>query len=124
MNRNNIIYTWQINRNPFIDQPELIEYIWGNKVGEVWSQGLSLPEVNTMDIRIYPNPARDQIHISGIKGNTKLELFTMDGREVMAQELNGDQSFSLSSDFGLTTGIYVLRLESEGQSVTKKIVLE
>src|SRR5690606_28383369 len=31
MNRNNVIYTWQMNRNPFIDEPDLIEYIWGDK---------------------------------------------------------------------------------------------
>ena len=34
MKRNNAIYAHQKNRNPFIDYPELVEYIWGNKVGE------------------------------------------------------------------------------------------
>ena len=124
MNRNNIIYTWQINRNPFIDQPELIEYIWGNKVGQVWNQGLSLQGVNTRDIKIYPNPTRDRIYTAGIRSNTLMEIFTMDGRQLMTHQLNADRFFSLSSDFGLATGIYVLRLESEGKTFTKKIVVE
>ena len=124
MNRNNIIYTWQVNRNPFIDQPELIEYIWGNKVGQVWNQGLGLQEVNTMDIKIYPNPTRDRIYLAGIRINTRMEIFTMDSRKLMTQQWNGDRSYNLSSDFGLVTGVYILRLISEGQSVTKKIVIE
>ena len=124
MNRNNIIYTWQMNRNPFIDQPELIEYIWGNKVGQVWNQGLSLQGVNTRDIKIYPNPTRDRIYTAGIRSNTLMEIFTMDGRQLMTHQLNADRFFSLSSDFGLATGIYVLRLESEGKTFTKKIVVE
>ncbi len=32
--RNEAVYLIQNNRNPFIDLPELAEYIWGDKVGE------------------------------------------------------------------------------------------
>ncbi|MDE6321102.1 MAG: endonuclease [Muribaculaceae bacterium] len=37
LDRNEAVYLLQSNRNPFIDYPNLAEYIWGNRVGEAFS---------------------------------------------------------------------------------------
>ena len=39
IDRNNAIYKAQHNRNPYIDHPELAEYIWGDKQNESWKPG-------------------------------------------------------------------------------------
>ena len=37
--RNEAVYRCQNNRNPFIDNPNLIEYIWGDRQGDVFNEG-------------------------------------------------------------------------------------
>ena len=43
IDRNEEIYRIQANRNPFIDYPELADYLWGDKRGQVWVPGNNEP---------------------------------------------------------------------------------
>ena len=44
-NRNDAVYGIQNNRNPFIDHPELAEYLWGNNTGSAWTGSASTAPV-------------------------------------------------------------------------------
>lgn len=50
INRNDAVYAHQRNRNPFIDHPELAEYIWGNKQNEGWVPGGVIDPVITSPV--------------------------------------------------------------------------
>lgn len=39
INRNEAVYIEQGNRNPYVDHPELAEYIWGTKQNTAWTGG-------------------------------------------------------------------------------------
>lgn len=44
LDRQEAIYAKQKNRNPFIDHPEMAEYIWGDKRDEGWTEGTASGE--------------------------------------------------------------------------------
>ena len=116
MNRNNVVYTWQFNRNPFIDQPDLVEYIWGNKVG----QTLGVNDEKLLEISVYPNPTKDKIFISGIKTQAFVEIYSTVGRRILRTTLSNDTSV----DLNVASGIYFLKIVSDGKSAVKKIVVK
>ncbi|MGL4992998.1 MAG: endonuclease [Bacteroidales bacterium] len=47
INRAEEIYKLQKNRNPYIDYPELIEYLWGNMVGQPFTLNSSAPAITS-----------------------------------------------------------------------------
>ncbi|MCB0398085.1 MAG: endonuclease [Winogradskyella sp.] len=118
MNRNNVVYTWQFNRNPFIDQPDLVEYIWGNNVGEVWDQQLSIEENALKAISLYPNPTTDRLYIKGTD-IMSIEVYSVEGK--LLKQFNSIENYI---DLELASGLYLLKLENEKGFVTRKIVVE
>ena len=120
MNRNNYIYTWQYNRNPFIDYPNLADYIWGNNAGQAWSSSLSTNQNNIDTIALYPNPSDGNFTISGVKSDAVVTIYNMLGAEVFTSSFEGTSEIETN----LTSGIYLAKITSEGNSVSRKIIIK
>lgn len=120
MNRNNYIYTWQFNRNPFIDHPNLANYIWGSNVGQPWFSTLSVDDNLNSKVIIYPNPAKNFITVSGIKDKATIEIYTISGQKLLSDDINSEVTIPIN----FTTGIYIAKILSEGKTVVKKISVE
>jgi endonuclease I len=122
-NRNNIIYnSFQKNRNPFIDFPELAEHLWGTAMGVNWTkESLSLSKQKESYLSIYPNPANKVIHIKGLtSAASKIKIYAMNGRllsKANFSEFETEQQVDVSK---LATGVYFIKIDSVVLNLIKK----
>ncbi len=119
MNRNNYIYTWQVNRNPFIDYPNLADYIWGANAGQQWFSSLSTTSFTENDVVIYPNPIQSSFTIFGLESQSRVEVFSSLGVSVFTADFSGEQQF----DLDVASGIYFAKITHNGKVLNKKIIV-
>lgn len=122
--RNQGIYEFQGNRNPFIDHPEYVDRIWNHSSTE---GGTSFATPELLQARVYPNPFANQTTFQlKAKEAQKAQLCVYDirGRKVHQQELSlhsGENQISWDSQ-ALGAGIYLLKISSGSTSITAKMV--
>jgi hypothetical protein len=120
MNRNNYIYTWQMNRNPFIDYPLLVNYIFGANFGQPWSASLTANNPVQNKIVVYPNPVEDYLIISGLEGNAIAEIYTLTGQLIQHIEFENEIKLNLNCK----AGMYLVTITNGSQTTTKKIIVK
>jgi hypothetical protein len=120
MNRNNYIYTWQYNRNPFIDYPNLADYIWGVNAGQQWFSNLSNKNFSDINVILYPNPVKNSFTITGLETESTIEIYNNLGSKIFESNFNSEKTFNVN----FAAGIYFAKITSDSKSIVKKIVVE
>ena len=118
-NRNNAVYGIQKNRNPFIDHPELAEYIWGNKKGTPWSLTAGIDELK-VEFTLSPNPAKDILNISTDELRISCSVFNLNGQLLLQQTLNNSEVLSVAT---LNNGMYLLQVQSGSRKTIQKFII-
>lgn len=117
IDRNNQIYQYQNNRNPFIDNPQWVQVIWGNS--------LAVPATATeFNLTVYPNPSdSNRIHIELDAVLDEIQLITLNGQLLQQIQKPVQQQHNTYTIENLPSGFYFLKITSDNQSVTKKVIV-
>lgn len=113
--RNDAIYARQNNRNPFIDHPEYAGIIWGLP--------LALSTFDTLaSVSVYPNPSSDVVNISTEVALDEIDIITINGQvlQQIKKPVMNNNTYSISN---LPKGFYFVKLSSDTNSVTKKVLI-
>jgi len=116
INRNEVIYSYQGNRNPFIDHPEFLINIYEPTIG--------FQESNASNqIKIYPNPASRFISLTNLPTNVKdweISISNIYGKEVIYETSYSQESTKKLDVSNLTCGLYILSLIQDNQIFSGK----
>ena len=114
INRNNIIYNYQENRNPFIDHPEYVDMIWSGLT--------STGAIESKELKIYPNPVTDYLNIEMPDNKTGwVYLYKMNGEIVLKSEITGNYKLSTSN---IKSGLYLLKVLVGNHVYISKLVID
>ena len=116
--------TMEISRQKTLSSTRLPEY-WRflaqsfiNYIAEIHnlpgSEGVSDLQLSTSDLRIFPNPATDNLVVEGVPDGVPVELYDMQGR---LRLISFNSQFSVSD---LTSGVYLLRAAGRMAKIIKK----
>lgn len=119
-NRNDVIYSYQGNRNPFIDHPELVDYIWGDQQQAAWNSSLSNPTAQTNLELFIANPVQTSyVDIPPNINASSIALYNLQGKQM--NRLPGSAE---RIKMPATSGIYFLQFVFDQSVVNKRIVVK
>ncbi|MCQ2285801.1 MAG: endonuclease [Bacteroidales bacterium] len=125
--RNDAVQGIQNNRNPFIDFPQLVEYLWGDSVDVVFAPYVATEVKDYQSTKIYsvfPNPAKNQFSIANPEQSIqKVTILNELGQIVFVQE-NFFESILQFNTTNFKSGIYFVKIDDTRHTETSKLIIE
>ena len=78
---------------------------------------LSFNEFVTTEVKIYPNPVRDELYISGVSGQFEVQVYTLTGQEVLS-----DTDTYKVDVHKLKRGMYFMKINKGSDTTLLKFV--
>ena len=83
----------------------------------------ALQNAALLSVKIYPNPAKDQLFVEGLPIGSTIELFSIQGQKLMQQDLELSKCSIDLKPF--KSGVYWMRIrDQQGATVQTKIIVE
>ena len=116
--RNEKIYSRERVRNPFVDYPQLVDYIWESNN----CIATRIPQYEQSYTLVYPLPATDFIYLKNSTDAHPQTYYISDlsGRQVQKGNLINQNSISIS---GLSNGVYFLFIHNGQQDIYSKFIV-
>lgn len=115
MNRNEVIYSYQGNRNPFIDHPEYANRIWGS------DPGVGITDNPSRLLKVYPNPCTDVLTVEFDQGaEYTIEVCTLKG-QILYRTINTDPGIKIDLS-AFPGGLYLITICTKDFVKTQKVI--
>lgn len=117
---NNLIYyTHQGNRNPYIDNPQWVQLVWGIQMD---TDDLAFQDRN--DVLVYTKQNKNVVVRleNDSKSINKVSVFDTTGK--LIQSVNNPQNQKEVQLRIYNSGVYILKVEGKGLEINKKVVIK
>ncbi|MBK7130573.1 MAG: endonuclease [Crocinitomicaceae bacterium] len=123
--RNDVIQSYQGNRNPFIDNPYIATRIWGGTAAEDTWGGLNTEENTDDAFTVFPIPANEHeiyVTISEQVELISIELVSTTGQKVETYTIENTETATWHIT-DVPSGYFIIQLNTADMVYTKKLVV-
>lgn len=115
--KNNAVYLFQGNRNPYIDHPEYVCQIWATECAALSNESF----IDESKINLYPNPSYNgSITIESTQTILNIKILNINGQIIREFE-NPLFTNSIFQIDNLPKGFFLLKVSNEKSNLIKKI---
>ena len=84
---------------------------------------LSIEDNSSLELKLYPNPIEDVLNIELGNSYDKVDvkIYSLTGQMVKSTQLNNGLNFKINLS-ELSSGLYILKIDSEGKTHTSRIL--
>lgn len=78
-----------------------------------------VPDVNSENIKLYPNPVLDYFSLSGIEGKASVTISDLNGKTVLTKQITCNENIAVST---LLKGLYIVKLKTDDSVIERKMM--